>query len=69
MTQNEMVLEYMREHKGITPMEAIELFGITRLSGRIFELKKQGISIRRVDCEGLNRFGKKTRYARYELRE
>lgn len=40
--QTEKVLKYMKAHGGITSMEAFGNLGITRLSGRIFELRKQG---------------------------
>lgn len=45
MTQSEQVLDYMREHGGITSMEAFSKLGITRLSARIFDLRKAGENI------------------------
>lgn len=69
MTQNEMVLEYLKEHKGITTLDAFREFGITRLSGRIFNLREQGYKIKSVDLIGKNRYGKSVRYTRYELHE
>lgn len=67
MTQNEMILEHMKTHKGITTMEAIEQYGITRLSGRIYELRQAGNVIANTDKTALNRFGKETRFVLYSL--
>lgn len=45
MTQNEKVLSHMKMYGGITSMEAFETYQITRLSGRIHELRAQGYKI------------------------
>ena len=45
-TQKEAVLKYMQEHGSITTHEAIYELGVTRLSAKIFELKKDGYGIR-----------------------
>lgn len=40
MNQRKAVLEYLKTHKkGITPMEALNKFGIMRLSAVIYDLK------------------------------
>lgn len=45
MYQNDMVLQYMREHGGISTYDAFQM-GITRLAARISELRhEQGYSI------------------------
>lgn len=51
MTQKEKILKHMREHNGITNMEAFKHYGITRLSGRIYELRRDGHHIRNVPQE------------------
>lgn len=45
-------------------MLAFELFGATRLSAIIFQLRKD-YDIESIKCEGLNRFGTKVRFDRY----
>lgn len=45
MTQNEKVLNHLKMYGGITSMEAFETYKITRLSGRIHELRAQGHNI------------------------
>lgn len=45
MVQNQQILQYMREHNGITTYDAFQM-GITRLAARISELRhKEGYSI------------------------
>lgn len=64
-----MIIEYMGEHGGITSKEANDELGCTRLSGRIFDLKKRGYVIDKRRESGVNRFGRKVFYDRYYLRE
>ena len=45
MTQNEKVLDYIRTQGSITAMEAFKNLGITRLSARIYDLRRSGINI------------------------
>lgn len=45
-TQKENVLQYLKANRtGITPIEALKLFGCFRLSGIIYTLKQQGYNI------------------------
>lgn len=44
-TQNEMVLEFIKNAGSITAKEAFTELGITRLSARIFDLRKAGEKI------------------------
>ena len=66
-SQNRMVLEHLKKFGGITSMEAIELYGITRLSGRIYDLRHLGYVIKGTTMQCVNRFGKVVRFRRYEL--
>lgn len=63
------ILEHLRTHKWLTSKEAFELYGITRLSARIKELRELGYDIRTVMVETTTRFGESCRYARYVLWE
>lgn len=63
-SQNRQVLEYLKEHQkeGMTSLDAIRRFGITRLSGRIFDLREKGHVIgREMEKNSLND-GKHARY-------
>ena len=44
-TQTEKVLEYMKQNGGITAMAAFNDLGITRLSARIYDLRKAGYTV------------------------
>ena len=65
--QNERVLEYLKVHGSITPLEALNELGVMRLGARIWELRNEGHAITRVLETGMNRNGETVRYARYAL--
>ena len=69
MGQKERIIEYLENHGSITPMDAIYHLGITKLSTRVSELKKNGVKFKQYMEEGTNRFGEPTRYMRYSLRD
>ena len=68
MSQNAMILDYLERNGSITQAEAINQFGCYRMGARIFDLRAVGFDIVRRMEEGTNRFGGRTRYARYSLR-
>lgn len=45
MTQNEKVLQYLKINGSITSMDAFNKLRITRLSARIYDLRKMGHTI------------------------
>ena len=63
--QEERVLEYMLETGGITAWEAIREFGCTRLSARIYRLRKAGWVIDSEPVTSRNRWGDKVTFNRY----
>lgn len=67
VSQKSMVLDYMEEFGSITPIDAFRDLGITRLSAIAFNLKEEGHDIDKVIETGKNRFGNRTRYARYSF--
>lgn len=69
MTQAERVLRHMEECGSITPMEAMEEYGIMRLASRISDLKRLGYPIQSQLVRGKNRLGEETQYSRYRLKE
>lgn len=62
MTQNDTVLLHLQRGHALTSMTAFQLWAITRLSGRILELRKLGYDIS-TTMEGRGR----TRWAVYRL--
>ena len=67
ITQEMRVLNYMLDNGSITSWEAIKEFGITRISARIFELRKRGFFIENEWEHTTNRYGDKIKYVRYSL--
>jgi hypothetical protein len=61
-TQNQTILNHLRRYGKITTWTAIERYGITRLSGRIYDLRNKYL----IPIDGKNktvstkRFGKTT---------
>lgn len=67
MTQNEMVLHFIKEHDGITSMDAFNYLNITRLSARIHDLRQLGHIIDTENVTAKNVYGHSTTFARYYL--
>ena len=64
MNQKQSVLNHLREHGHINPMEALNLYASFRLGAIIFELRKEHyINTELVNDK--NKFGKAVQYARY----
>ena len=66
-TQNDRILDFMKQYGGITTKEAFENLGVTRLSARIFELRQSGVNIGQQTVKGRNRFGNVVCYDRYYI--
>lgn len=69
MNKTKLVLDWLKSHAGISSMDAFEHLGVTRLAAVIFELRKKGYDIETVIVDGKDRYGNRSRYARYYLRE
>lgn len=67
MTQTDRVLDYLTQFGSITALEALRDLGIMHLSSRITELRQRGYPVERDMIEVKNRFGEKTRVARYKV--
>ena len=66
-TQKEEILEYLKNNKKITILEAIYHLGITRLSAIIYSLKKEGYNINTQMKLVKAKNGRKTSVAEYIL--
>ena len=64
--QRVRVYEYMKEHNGITTMQAYGDLRITRLSARIYDLKNMGVKIEKEHIVK-KRDGERIEYDRYYL--
>lgn len=65
--QRNAILNHLKSGKSITSKEAFELYGITRLSAIIHDLRRMGYPIHALSVEGKTRFGDSCRYAKYIL--
>lgn len=65
--QRNAILSHLKSGKSITSKEAFELYGVTRLSAIIYDLRAMGHLIHAVSVEGKTRFGDTCRYAKYFL--
>jgi len=63
MNQNMMVSSHLKRKGSISPLQALKLFGIFRLSARIFDLRRAGMKI-----DTIMQSVKKKRFAKFVLR-
>ena len=66
-SQKYQIMNYMMRYGGITSMIAFQAFGITRLSGRIFDLRSMGIEVETELVKSKSRKGAVS-YAVYSLK-
>lgn len=68
-TQEQMVLDHLQTFGYITSIEAIYNYGITRLSARIFNLRKDGHKIKTDYVTSKNKYGEAVTFAKYILED
>lgn len=68
MTQTDMVLDYLERKGSITTWEAYSKLFITRLSAKIYDLKKLGYSFDEEWITKKNRYGRKVSFKKYILK-
>lgn len=66
-TQNDLVIDYIKQFGSITPLDALKDLGVMRLASRISDLKKKGYPIVSKQEAVATRYGTKTKVARYSL--
>jgi hypothetical protein len=66
-TQCDKILNHIREHGSINPLQAKDLYGCMRLASRISDLKRQKYPIVSKIEKGENRNGKTVHFAVYRL--
>ena len=67
MTQEQMILQHLKDYETITSWEAIQWYGVTRLSAKIYNLRKQGYKISNETMTLRNRYGKLVHFDKYKL--
>ena len=66
-SKKEKVLEHLKKNGSITSLEAIDLYGATRLCAIIFNLRKEGYNIDTLDLAFVDRYGTKSHFGKYVL--
>ena len=66
-TQMSSIREYLENGNSITSMQAYQMFGCTRLSAKIFDMRKSGMKIQTEMIDCVTRYGRTTQCARYTL--
>lgn len=67
MTQEKLVLRHLEDFGSITTWEAIQEYGITRLSDKIYILRNKGIHIESENITVKNRYGNSTTFSKYYI--
>jgi hypothetical protein len=67
MTQQERILEYLKEGKTLTRLNAWDNLGILEAPARISELRNKGHNIQTGFKTVLNRYGEKVKIAEWKL--
>lgn len=66
-SKTNLVKKHLFKKKTITSWEAITLYGATRLSAIIFNLRKKGYQIDTIDVAFKDRYGNVNNFAKYIL--
>jgi hypothetical protein len=67
MTQQDRILEYLKEGKTLTRLNAWDQLGILEAPARISELRNKGHNIQTGFKTVLNRYGEKVKIAEWRL--
>jgi len=67
LTQNERVIKYLSEGNKITSLDAWQELGIMRLASRIYDIKRQGVSINKEQITVKNRFGENCTVSQWSM--
>lgn len=65
--KTKLILDHLKLYGSITSMQAIELYGVTRLAAIIFKLRKDGYRIISKNLATIDQFGNKCIFANYVL--
>ena len=69
VTQHDRILDYMKEFGSITTLDAFRDLGITKLTTRVSEMRREGIKIEGKREAVKNRYGETCHINRYTLIE
>ena len=69
MTQAEMIVAYIDKFGSITSRDAFNDLGVTRLSARVADLKREGYRFEEEWETSKNRFGETVSYKRFSFKK
>ena len=69
LNQVQLVEEYIRQNGKITALEAVLELGVTRLSARVYDLNKAGLTVNKRMVRGFNRYGDEVSFAEYFIED
>lgn len=61
------IINHLKRYGSITSLEAIEMYGATRLSAIIYNLRKQGYNIETMKMQFTDRYGNYSTYGKYVM--
>lgn len=64
-THESRLLDYLKEHRTITSLDAVLKLHNTRISATVFNLRKKGHNIATEITSGVNVYGDKVEFATY----
>lgn len=67
MTQNQMVLNHLKNIGSLTRLGAMDLYGISELNTRVCNLRSEGHMIGSRNKSVVNRYGRKVNVSEYYL--
>lgn len=68
-SQTALLREHLESGKPITMLQALRLFGIGNLKGRIYDIRKKGVDVRREWATFVARSGHVGHYAVYSVQK
>lgn len=66
-SQTDQVIDHLKQHGEITPMEALAEYAIMRLAARVLDARKRGMEIATEIVTERNRYGQAVRFAKYRM--
>lgn len=69
INQEQVLLEHFAKYQTITSKQAFDLYGMTRLSAVIYNLREKGYDIGMVWETGFNRFSNPVKWGKYFIKK
>ena len=67
LTQKQRIIRHLNDKGAITSREAMNEYGIMRLSSRVCELRDEGYNIRSEFVSSINRYNEPVSFSKYSL--